>query len=213
MQKRKRSPGDSDGSGKSPERTEAPVAGEETVEDDCHVNDIGQWINCSMNSTQKRELLTSCWVPPSSYNFAADATHLKRKFNFNWLGFYEPWLVYSRKLKGAFCLHCVLFKPPVVRGVVSYFVLRPFTKFKNIHDYCNSHASSNVHKEATLSAKLFLEQNPVDMQMQSGHEKQVIENKQFLKSIISSIIFCGTHDLPLRGKSNHEGIVCFALKN
>jgi len=83
VQKRKHSPSDSDGSGKSPERTEAPVACEETVEDDCHVNDIGQWINCSMTSAQKRELLTSCLVPLSSYNFAADATHLKQKFNFN----------------------------------------------------------------------------------------------------------------------------------
>jgi len=167
-----------------------------------------------MNETKKRELLTKCWVPSPNYDFAADASHLKRKFNYEWLNLYKPWLVYSRRLKGVFCLHCVLFKPPKIRGVVSSFVVRPFTKFKNIHEYCKSHASSPVHKESTCSAKSFLEQQPVDMQLQSGHDKTVIENRQFLKSIVSTIIFCGTHDLPLRGKSNDEGTYhCLLLRN
>nr|XP_034992903.1 52 kDa repressor of the inhibitor of the protein kinase-like [Zootoca vivipara] len=45
----------------------------------------------------------------------------------------------------------------------------------------------------------------VDVQLQSGHQR-MIEEKQILLSIISCIIFRGTHDLPLRGKEGDEGV-------
>ncbi|XP_039969160.1 uncharacterized protein LOC120781080 [Bactrocera tryoni] len=32
-------------------------------------------------------------------------------------------------------------------------------------------------------------------------------NKKIIKSIINTILFCGTHDLPLRGKANDEGVL------
>ncbi|XP_039957999.1 uncharacterized protein LOC120773076 [Bactrocera tryoni] len=118
--------------------------------DDCHANDIGKWVALvgTMSEEQKKELLVSCWKPDQNYSFSADAAHLKRKYNWSWLDLYKPWLVCSRRLKGAFCLYCVLFKPLNKPGVISSFVVRPFTKFKN--------ASSSLHKEATQSAMSFL---------------------------------------------------------
>ncbi|XP_050340054.1 uncharacterized protein LOC126766202 [Bactrocera neohumeralis] len=117
--------------------------------DDCHAKDIGKWVALvgTMSEEQKKELLVSCWKPDQNYNFSADATHLKRKFNWSWLDLYKPVLVYSRRLKGAFCLYCSLYlnKP----GLTSSFVVRPFTKIKNVHEYCKAHASSSLHKEAT----------------------------------------------------------------
>ncbi|GBP06738.1 Protein ZBED8 [Eumeta japonica] len=46
-------------------------------------NDIGRWVGRSfVLTTEKRmEMLKRCWVPPEIYDFAGDATHLKRKFN------------------------------------------------------------------------------------------------------------------------------------
>lgn len=197
--KRRLSPSSSSSSGEGRD-------GDITV-DDCHANDIGKWVSVvsTMKAEQKKELLKNCWQPDQNYDFAADATHLKRKFNWPWLELYKPWLVYSRRLKGAFCLHCVLFKPLNKPGKTLSFIVRPFTQYKNVHEYCQAHASSNPHKEATQSAMLFLNQTPVDLQMQSGHNKIIAENRNILKSIINTVLFCGTHDLPLRGKSNDEG--------
>lgn len=43
-------------------------------------------------------------------------------------------------------------------------------------------------------------------QTNSGLGKQIEYNRQKLKPIISSILFCATHDLPLRGKTSTSGI-------
>jgi len=72
-------------------------------------NDICKWVGKSslMTSVQKMEVLKCCWRPPPSYDFAEDAKHLKRKFQYSWLEKYSPWLAYSKHLKGALCLYCV----------------------------------------------------------------------------------------------------------
>ena len=43
-------------------------------------------------------------------------------------------------------------------------------------------------------------------QTNSGLRKQIEYNRQKLKPIISSILFCTTHDLSLRGKTSNSGI-------
>ena len=48
--------------------------------------------------------------------------------------------------------------------------------------------------------------------MQTGHAKIIEENKNALRPIINSIVFCGTHDLPLRGKENDGGVFQDLLK-
>lgn len=105
-------------------------------------------------------------------------------------------------------MYCVLFPPSIatVKGVLGSFMVRPYMKFKDIHEDCRKHVSSHYHKTSTAAAKSFLENVPVDVQLQSGHQKMIEENKQILSSIISCIIFCGTHDLPLRGKEGDEGV-------
>ena len=51
----------------------------------CCDNDLGKWVgrSSSMTISQKMEILKRCWSPPESYNFADDATHLKRKFKYS----------------------------------------------------------------------------------------------------------------------------------
>lgn len=175
-----------------------------------HENDLGYYVGRSSQLTieKKKDLLQNPWVPQKTYDFANDATHLKRKFNHFWLDQYAPWLVYSSRLKGALCKHCVLF-PPVqgtVKGVLGSFMIRPHLKFKDIHEDCRKHHDSHYHKSATSAAKQFLENVPVDIQLQNSHQKMVDENKEILTSILSCVVFCGTHDLPLRGKKGDEGV-------
>lgn len=184
-------------------------------DNDYHENDIGRWVGRSfqMTSEKRMEMLKRCWVPSDNYDFSGDATHLKRKFNYNWLEMYKPWLAYSRRLKGAFCLFCVLFPPKATRGVQGSLIIRPFTKYKDIHTLSKAHVNSQWHKESSESAKMF--SNPktnVLVAMQTGHKTIIEDNKKILRPIINTIVFCGTHDLPLRGKQNDEGVFRDLLK-
>ena len=47
--------------------------------------------------------------------------------------------------------------------------------------------------------------------MQTGHAKIIEENKN-ARPIINTIVFCGTHDLQLRGKENDGGVFQDLLK-
>ncbi|KAG8233746.1 hypothetical protein J437_LFUL003816, partial [Ladona fulva] len=164
---------------------------------------------------------------------------------------YAPWLAYSKKLKGALCIYCVLFPPTKVHGVLGSFIVRPSTRYKDMHEFAKSHVLSqwlksaitaakcfveNIpvdiqlisvhqqgnccinnallisatciswHKSATTAAKCFVENIPVDIQLISVHQQEIETNKEIVASIISTVMFCGTHDLPFRGKGNHEGV-------
>lgn len=174
---------------------------------DCPEFDIGHYIEKSpeLSTAKKSEILKQCWVPPQTYNFHSDAHDSKRVFIHNWLKTYAPWLAYSKKLKGALCLYCVLFPPTVVKGLLGSFIVKPFTRYKHMHDSCKNHASSQWHKSSTKAAKSFIEDVPVDIMMISGHKKIIEENRKIISSLISIVIFCGSHDLPLRGKDQHRG--------
>ncbi|XP_025203829.1 zinc finger MYM-type protein 1-like [Melanaphis sacchari] len=95
-------------------------------------------------------------------------------------------------VKGAFCRICVLFKPSIHRGVQGGFIVKPFTKYKDFHASSKIHLSSNWHTESMSRAKDFMDV------MKAERLK--------LKPIISTILFCGTHDLPLRGKKSDSGV-------
>lgn len=169
--------------------------------------DLGNWIgkNAELSTVQKSQILKRCWVPSEGYNFHDDTDDEKRCFKHDWLKTYAPWLAYSKKLKGALCLYCVLFPPTVVKGVMGAFMVKPFTKYRDLHDSCRNHATSQWHRVSMQSAKDFTESIPVDVMMISGHQKQLEKNRQILMSILNTVIFCGSHDIALRGKKNHEG--------
>lgn len=70
---------------------------------------------------------------------------------------------------------------------------------------CINHVSSQWHKSSIRVAKDFIEAVPVDVIMVSEHQKLIEKNRNIISSIISTIIFCGTRDLPLRGKRFRSG--------
>lgn len=170
--------------------------------DDCPEFDLGRWVGktSGLSTAEKSEILARCWEPPEGYNFHADSNDSTRCFLYNWLTQYDPWLKYSKKLKGALCLHCVLFPPTLIKGVLGGFMVNAFTKYKDMHERCKNHASSQWHRASTQAAKDFTQSVPVDVMMVSGHQKLIEENRKIIASIIRTIIFCGTHDMALRGK-------------
>ena len=68
--------------------------------------DIANYVNVSLTDEQKYHALCNIWVPSSTYAFPLDKD--KRKFRFEWFKLF-PWLAYSQKEDGAFCINCVLF--------------------------------------------------------------------------------------------------------
>lgn len=184
---------------------DSPVIANLNAKEDISEFDLGVWVNKSLTTEQKSQILKRCWVPPESYDFNADSSDPKRRFIHSWLQIYKPWLVYSKKLKGALCLYCVLFHQNVVKGVLGVFIVSPFTKYKDMHDTCKNHAISQWHQASMKAAISFDTAIPVDVQMISGHQKLIEENKKIIRSIISNVIFCGTTDSPLRGKDGNSG--------
>lgn len=158
-----------------------------------------------MTSSQKREMLKSCWQPSENYDFHQDAIDPTRPFIHKWLKLYEPWLAYSKHSAGALCLYCVLFPPTTVKGNLGAFIAAPFMRFRKMHECAQNHISSQWHKDAKAAAKNFMGTLPVDVVMVSSHQKLIERNRKIISSIISTIIFCGSHDLALRGKSLHSG--------
>lgn len=173
--------------------------------------DIGDYMNktSSLPDDLKLDLLLKCWEPPDTYDLKFDATS-KRVFRRPWLELYRPWIAYSKSQKGALCRYCVLFPQPVTRGLQGAFIVRPFTNYKDFHDTARSHMNCEWHKASHEAATNFIDtvsgkSVPVNQQI-SSHEATMIDaNRQKLKPIVSSIIFCGTHDIALRGKN----ITCF----
>lgn len=174
--------------------------------------DIGNCFdNIPTNNYVIYSMLTNPWKPDSSYNFKDDVIAGKRPFLREWYNTY-PWLAYSRSGKGALCKSCVLFKPRVSHGSYqSGFITRPFNNYKKFHEYAKSHALSQWHREAVEKSSNFLsvmdgEKQSVDVLVNEGLAHQIESNRNKLKPIVSSIIFCATHDLPLRGKQDTHAV-------
>ncbi|XP_050066310.1 uncharacterized protein LOC126555432 [Aphis gossypii] len=177
--------------------------------------DIGNFLNVkNIDDCLKHELLRNPWVPNSTYDFKSDLKSGRtRAFRYQWLHENGSWLTYSalEGVKGAFCRLCVLFKPSIHRGVQGGFIIKPFTKYKDFHASSKIHLSSNWHIESMSKAKDFMDimngkKINVIEQVNSGFHKEIETNRLKLKPIISTILFCGTHDLPLRGKKSDSGV-------
>ena len=183
-----------------------------TTEVDRDINqfDIGLYVNRTNFPDHRRyELLTSCWIPPENYEFKEDASG-SRSFRQLWLKDYSPWLAYSRHLKGAFCKFCVLFPQKVSRGFQGGFIATPFTRYKDFHSYAKQHMKSSWHQGSHGDATNFLsicerKQLSVVQKLSDVHLKTIEDNRKKLYPIVSSIVFCGTHDLSLRGHSSSCG--------
>ena len=80
--------------------------GTTTNEETRFPNDIGNYIDRSLTEQQKYDILCNVWRPSDTYVFPMNED--KRRFRYEWLKVF-PWLTYSEKFDGAFCLTCVLF--------------------------------------------------------------------------------------------------------
>jgi len=90
------------------------------------------------------------------------------------------------------------------------FINAPFTKYKDFYDGAKNHMASAWHRNAQVDASNFLEirnsiHKNIVWQIDNSLKNIVDDIRKKLLPIISSIIFCGTHDISLRGKNSSTG--------
>ena len=110
------------------------------------------------------------------------------------------------------CKVCVVFPQPVHRGFSGAFISAPLHKvtYNDFHNCAQKHASSAWHRQAQEDAAKFLNtvlhpERRVDSLLNNAYNATVSSNRAKLESILSNTIFCGTHDIALRGKGSKSG--------
>ncbi|KAF0744067.1 zinc finger MYM-type protein 1-like, partial [Aphis craccivora] len=83
--------------------------------------------------------------------------------------------------QGGLCKHCVIFRPVVKRGLLGSFIVKEFTKYNDFHFHAKKHMQSDWHKQS------------------------VFQSTHFIEKIIEKNLFCATHDIAIRGKSENNG--------
>lgn len=174
---------------------------------DFHDLDIENYVQSAnpIPDTVKLQLL----MPDHNYNFKSDSTG-DRAFRHEWLSDYSPWLSYSKLQRGPLCKYCVLFPQKVDRGPQGAFILKPCTQYKDFHNSAKSHARSTWHKNSHEDATNYIATSthksvPVNQQITTSLQKVIKDNRKVLHSIVSCIVYCGTHDIALRGKTHETG--------
>lgn len=168
-------------------------------------------------------LLERHWSPPSNYIFPhcvvnkkgkqtkkyAQRSHLE-KFH---------WLVLSHKDQGLYCKYCFLFAVGIGGNLQSNISLKRMVKepLKAFEDLLGekgallTHQRNQYHQRAVEVGKNFLHtyHQPaleVANQICTQREQQIKENRERLRPIVSTIIFCGRQNISLRGHRDDGSI-------
>ena len=158
--------------------------------------------------SEKLFLLNHHFVPGIGYQFPAHTFGKQsRHFQSNWLTKYNG-LVYSQAADGGYCKYCVLFAQ--CEASVQAFgtlVNRPLTNFKKASDILKDHfgcRGRKSHQIAVEKAKAFCnvmtnQARSIDQQLSSQRAQIAAINREKLRSIAATIIFCGKQAISLRG--------------
>ena len=115
-----------------------------------------------MSDGQKYHLLKSHDRPSHHYTFPIRLVGgTMRSFRLQWLD-EHAWLVYSRKIDGAFCVCCALFANRKDRKRMGIMVNTPFIKWHHKSEIVGKHSSKPSHTAAFQEAEIFIQnlENP-----------------------------------------------------
>ena len=152
----------------------------------------------------KYQLLCNIWKPDSTFTFSVNSSGLR--FQLKWLSRF-PWLVYSKRRDGCFCLYCVLFGGESSHNAskLSKLFTSPLTHWSNAVQRCNDQEiKSPIHLTATLRVSQFrscMEQRTASISVPADKQvaKQVTINREKLKPITEAIVLCGRQNISHRG--------------
>ena len=98
------------------------------------------------------------------------------------------------------CKVCVVFPQPVHRGFTGAFISAPCIKYNDFYDCAQKHISSAWHYQAQEDATRFFNTVPhpersVDSLLNNAFNATASSYRAKLEPILSSINFCGAHDI------------------
>ena len=181
--------------------------------EDCSPFDIGlvyQTI-CRFSAPEKLRYIQNIWKPDQLFVFpqTCEAGGKLRRFRFEWLVRF-PWLVYSKYLDGAFCLPCLCFGMECGKNgnKLNKLFKSPLTFWTTACSRFQSHSVGNTdttHGNAVIAMADFMDNMtrravPIDQQIDQLMQQQINENREKMKSIIKTVIFCGQSNIPLKGR-------------
>ena len=138
----------------------------------------------------------------------------RRKFLKSWLqdDRFSNWLVYTQLSGGGgLCKTCILMQAHLTHGSLANaaFVKKPCIDFKKFIEKALSHRDAAYHREATLAAKNFISSvecgKNIYTCIDAGRAKRTAENKKIVTSIVKTVLFCASNNIPLRGHSADKG--------
>ena len=153
--------------------------------------DIASYIvlpSAEQTDDKKHQLIVHHFVPDATYKFPKAASG--RSFQYKWLSRF-PWLRYSEKADGGYCLACVLFShSSSFRSDPGVLVKTPLTDFKRALEKLDHHSDRGYHKTAIIKIDEFskvMSGRQINIQSQLDSSR-ISENRQKLKSMKQS--FC-----------------------
>lgn len=181
--------------------------------EDCSQYDVGLVFKeiSSYSDQDKLRFIENVWKPGELFDFPAsvECSNSKRHFLWRWLKRF-PWLAYSKYLDGAFCLPCVVFGVQCGRNTnkLDKLYKSPLTLWTSAISRFTKHASGKceMHNLAVIAMENFLrnmrrEAVPIDQQINNLLQQQINRNREILKSLFKTIIFCGKNNIVLRGRN------------
>ena len=126
----------------------------------------------------------------------------KRRMKAHWFD-ETDWLRYSASTDSVVCAPCVVFRRHE-EGKEKAFSSRPVTDWSNVAKSIKQHDKSQEHRNAQIDAENFLlimkgERKDIRCSVSTQHHELVIKNRIILKSIVETIVLCGTQNIALRG--------------
>ena len=158
----------------------------------------------NLSDHEKFQLLTKDYWPPEKFVFTKTKIYGKgRSFQMSWLKEYT-WLVYSPSKDGGLCRVCLLFPPSSNNMNTGALVSFPKTKFNKANEILREHSKMRYHNDALLQAENFIKtvrfpEKAIASVVESSRVAQMDYNRKVLRSIVSSVIFCGKQNIAPRG--------------
>ena len=142
-----------------------------------------------------------------------------RSFRLAWLS-EHPWMIYSEKVDGIFCIVCAIFCSNCSKG---YFVSKPFRVRNKKSEKTKEHSNSLYHQKCMeLADKLkYTIEHPqmaITSQIDARKVANIERNRSILKLLANAVLFCGRQCIALRGdtecidKSGNPGNFLALLK-
>ena len=180
--------------------------------EECSPFDVGTVFQeiARFSDAEKFRFIEHVWKPDPLFEFPAtlESGDRLRKFKPDWLVRY-PWLVYSKYLDGAFCLPCLCFGIEFGKNgsKLDKLFRSPLTFWTTAMAKFRQHSSgkSEVHSHSVMAMQNFLlvmknQVVPVEQQLDRLMQEQIRKNREIMKSIVKTVLFCGQNNIALRGR-------------